>query len=68
MALGATAPRRGPVAASLLVVALGSYERLFWLLTAALAVVSIGVFAAGTEISREPAPSVTADAASDRSA
>jgi len=38
--------------------ALGSYERLFWLLTAALAVVSLGMFATGTEVTRqESAPS-----------
>jgi MFS family permease len=66
MALGANGARAvGPVAASLLVVALGSYERVFWLLTAALAAVSIGVFAAGTEVSRE---STTPAAAIDRSA
>ena len=54
MALGANSARAvGPVAASLLAVALGSYERVFWLLTAALAAVSIGIFAAGTEVSRE---------------
>ena len=53
MALGANGARAvGPVAASLLVVALGAFERVFWLLTAALAAVSIGVFAAGTEVSR----------------
>ena len=42
---------------SLLVVALGSYERVFWLLTAALA--------AGTEVSRESTPPA---GATDRSA
>jgi len=30
------------------------YERVFWLLAAALAAVGIGVFAAGTETRREP--------------
>jgi hypothetical protein len=59
MALGANGARAvGPVGASLLVVALGSYERVFWGLTAALAVVSLGVLATGTEVAREkPAPS-----------
>ena len=55
MALGANGARAiGPVAASLLVLALGSYERVFWLLTAALGAVAAGVFAAGTEIQGEP--------------
>src|SRR5205823_4282924 len=58
MALGANGARAvGPVGASLMVVALGSYERLFWVLTAALALVSVGVFASGAEMRREdPAP------------
>jgi hypothetical protein len=34
---------------------LGSYERVFWLLAAALAVVGAGVYAAGTEVRREAA-------------
>lgn len=63
MALGANGARAiGPVTASVLVLALGSYERVFWLLAAALAVVSAGVYAAGTEVRREP------EAAADRSA
>lgn len=57
MALGANGARAvGPVGASLLVLALGSYERVFWALTVALAVVSAGVFAAGTEVSRGEMP------------
>ena len=48
MAMGANGARAiGPIGASLLVLALGSYERTFWLLTGALAVVSFGVFVAG---------------------
>jgi len=51
VALGANGARAvGPVGASLLVVALGSYERVFWVLTASLVAVSIAVFAAGTEV------------------
>jgi MFS family permease len=59
MALGANGARAvGPVGASLLVVALGSYERVFWVLTASLVAVSIGVAATGTELSRgKAAPS-----------
>jgi MFS family permease len=58
MALGANGARAvGPVGAALLVVALGSYERVFWLLTAGLVVVSVGVLLAGSEPSRvETAP------------
>src|SRR4029077_841063 len=42
MALGANGARAiGPVGASLLVLAFGSYERVFWVLTAALAAVSL---------------------------
>jgi MFS family permease len=53
MALGANGARAvGPVGASLLVVALGSYERVFWVLTASLVAVSIGVAVTGTELSR----------------
>lgn len=56
MALGANGARAvGPVSASLLVVALGSYEHVFWALTAALALVGLAVLATGTEVSREPA-------------
>jgi len=55
MALGANGARAvGPVAASLLVLALGSYERVFWLLTVALGAVAVGVFATDTEIQGEP--------------
>jgi len=51
VALGANGARAvGPVGASLLVVALGSYERVFWVLTAALAVVSLAVLATDTEV------------------
>ncbi len=51
VALGANGARAvGPVGAALLVVALGSYERVFWVLTAALAVVSLAVLATETEV------------------
>ncbi|PYO53297.1 MAG: MFS transporter [Candidatus Rokuibacteriota bacterium] len=54
VALGANGARAvGPVGASLLVVALGSYERVFWVLAAALAAVSVAVLATGTDVSRE---------------
>jgi MFS family permease len=54
VALGANGARAiGPVGASLLVVALGSYERVFWVLTAALAVVSCAVLAVGTEVGEQ---------------
>ncbi|HEY3189248.1 MAG TPA: MFS transporter, partial [Solirubrobacteraceae bacterium] len=54
MALGANGARAvGPVGASLLVVALGSYERVFWGFTASLAVVSLAVLATPTEAPRE---------------
>jgi MFS family permease len=50
VALGANGARAvGPVGASLLVVALGSYERVFWMLTAALLVVSLAVLVTDTE-------------------
>lgn len=56
VALGANGARAvGPIGASLLVLALGSYERVFWALTAALAVVSLAVFITGTEVSRDEA-------------
>ena len=58
VALGANGARAvGPVGASLLVVALGSYERVFWVLAAALAAVSVAVLATGTEVSRDEAVS-----------
>ncbi|HXJ77620.1 MAG TPA: MFS transporter [Candidatus Methylomirabilis sp.] len=45
VALGANGARAvGPVGASLLVLALGGYERLFWMLAVALAAVSVAVF------------------------
>jgi MFS family permease len=51
VALGANGARAvGPVGASLLVLALGSYERVFWLLTGALAVVGVAVLVTGTEV------------------
>ncbi len=51
VALGANGARAvGPVGASLLVVALGSYERVFWLLTAALLVVSLAVLVTDPEV------------------
>jgi MFS family permease len=51
MALGSNGARAvGPVGASLLAVALGSYERLFWALAAALAIVSLAVLATPTEV------------------
>ena len=63
MALGANGARAiGPVGASLVLLALGSYERLFWLLSAALAIVSGAVLAAGAEVTREE-PANSADAA-----
>ena len=44
VALGANGARAiGPVGASLLFVALGAYERVFWVLAGALAVVAVGV-------------------------
>jgi len=53
VALGANGARAvGPVGAALLVVALGSYERVFWLLAAALLAVSLSVLVAGTEVRR----------------
>ena len=48
--------------ASLLLLGLGSYERLFRLLTAVLLLVSAGVFAVGTDVARNAgreAPSMT---------
>lgn len=54
MALGANGARAvGPVGASLLVIAVGSYERLFWAFAAALVVVSVAVLATPTEVKRE---------------
>ena len=51
VALGANGARAvGPVGASLLVLALGSYERVFWLLTGALAVVGLAVLVTGTDV------------------
>lgn len=53
MALGANGARAvGPVGASLLVLTLGAYERLFWVLAAALVVVSVAVLLTDTEVSR----------------
>ena len=58
VALGANGARAvGPVGASLLVVALGSYERVFWGLAAALVAVSVAVLVTGTEIKRREAVS-----------
>src|SRR5262249_53160136 len=54
VALGANGARAiGPVGASLLVVALGSYERVFWALTVALVVVSIAVLMTSTDTARQ---------------
>jgi MFS family permease len=54
MALGANGARAvGPVGASLLVIALGSYQRLFWVFAAALVVVSLAVLATPTEVKKE---------------
>jgi len=51
VALGANGARAvGPVGASLLVLALGSYERVFWGLTAALLVVSVAVLVTDTKV------------------
>ncbi|MGH7334207.1 MAG: MFS transporter [Candidatus Rokuibacteriota bacterium] len=53
IALGANGARAfGPVGASLLVVALGSYQRVFWVLTGALALVSLAVLATDSEVKR----------------
>jgi len=53
IALGANGARAvGPVGASLLVLALGSYPRVFWMLTAALALVSLAVLATDSEVKR----------------
>jgi MFS family permease len=53
IALGANGARAiGPVGASLLVVTLGSYQRVFWLLTGALAIVSLAVLATDSEVKR----------------
>jgi len=54
VALGANGARAvGPVGASLIALAMGSYERLFWALAAALAVVSVAVLFADLEVSSE---------------
>ncbi len=54
VALGANGARAiGPVGASLLVLALGSYERVFWVLTGALATVGVAVLVAGTEVKND---------------
>jgi MFS family permease len=56
IALGANGARAvGPVGASLLVVALGSYGRVFWALAASLVVVSVAVAMTGTELARREA-------------
>ena len=54
VALGANGARAvGPVGASLLVLALGAYERLFWVLAVALGVVSVAVLLTDPEVSGE---------------
>jgi MFS family permease len=54
VALGANGARAvGPVGASLLVLALGAYERLFWVLAVALGVVSVAVLLTDPEVSRD---------------
>jgi MFS family permease len=70
MALGANGARAiGPVGASLLVLGLGSYERVFWALTAALAAVSLAVLATGTEVRQgKAAPPAPRRASSSRRA
>ena len=62
VALGANGARAlGPVGAALLVQALGSYERVFWLLAAALLAVSVAVLATPAEArDDETGPSETA--------
>ena len=51
MALGANGARAvAPLGASPLVVALGSSERVFWVLTASLLAVSVAVFLTGAEV------------------
>jgi MFS family permease len=60
VALGANGARAvGPVGASLLVLALGAYERLFWALAVALAVVSVAVLLTNPEVSRDESTSGT---------
>ena len=68
VALGANGARAlGPVGASLLVLALGSYERVFWLLSAALACVSVAVFATRAEVTTaEETPALPAVAGRGR--
>jgi MFS family permease len=54
VALGANGARAvGPVGASLLLVALGGYARVFWALAAALTLVSLAVLVTGTRVRRE---------------
>jgi MFS family permease len=54
VALGANGARAvGPVGASLIVLALGAYERLFWALAGALAVVSVAVLFTDLEVGSE---------------
>jgi MFS family permease len=54
VALGANGARAvGPVGASLLVLALGDYERLFWVLAAALVVVSVALLLTDPEVNRD---------------
>ena len=56
VALGANGARAvGPVGASLLVLALGAYERLFWVLAAGLAVISVAVLLTDPEALRSAA-------------
>ena len=62
VALGANGARAiGPVGASLLVLALGAYERLFWLLAAALAVVSVAVLLTNPEVNPDQVTSSPAE-------
>jgi MFS family permease len=65
VALGANGARAvGPVGAALLVVALGSYERLFWALAASLAVVSVAVLLTDPAVRRDDAAAGAAGKAS----
>jgi len=67
VALGANGARAlGPVGAALLVQALGSYERVFWLLTGALLVVSLAVFATPAEVKVDERELDEVDAVTDR--
>ena len=59
MALGANGARAiGPIGASLLVLAVGGYEPVFWMLAAALLAVSVAVVATRTDVTGARTPTV----------